>query len=161
MVICIQTVLFALFFPFAYSHKPYLLSQQKTAALLAPEEGGKYNNLPDETDLLRYQGGPFGIRAWTELLNPVELLSAIKFAFNMATRAKDRDSHMNEAYMENTNTSYEISYEAQHPSNEHLMPIGYGQNMYPGYHAPYDPHDRPPSREQLMDSRNSQMHGTY
>lgn len=160
LVVCLQTVPFALFFPFAYSHKPYLLSNQRAALNSAEEGQGKYQNIPGEADLLRYQGGPLGIRAWTEMLNPTELWGAIRFAFNMATKSKERTVHSTAGYEQNT--SYEMSYEAQRPlSNETLIPPTYPQHMYPGYDNSSAQHSRSPSRDRYTDSQAGNMPGAY
>ncbi|KAJ5219627.1 hypothetical protein N7468_008831 [Penicillium chermesinum] len=144
LIVCLQTVPFALFFPFAYSHKPYLLSCQKASGLLTAEYSqGTYQNLPEETDLLRYQA-----------------TGAIKFAFNMATKAKDRQSRT-DVYSRSQNTNYDMSYESDRPSsNEHLMLPGYGQNVYAGYEPAYDPHGRSPSLQAFGDRRDG-PHGPY
>ncbi|KAJ5190997.1 uncharacterized protein N7498_009982 [Penicillium cinerascens] len=67
LLICLQMVLFALFFPYAYRVSPYI-------------NGGPY------------KGGSLGGRAWIGMLSPMEILRAIKFACNMAQSRRTKKS---------------------------------------------------------------------
>lgn len=93
MVVCIEMIPFSIFFWYAYSFRPYLLSNSRP--LLAAETAdtsyqGKLGREDFEypTNGLTYQGGFLGIRAWIEAFNPMDVLRAIAFAFSMASRRK-------------------------------------------------------------------------
>ncbi|RAL13081.1 OSTA/TMEM184 family protein, partial [Aspergillus homomorphus CBS 101889] len=73
MVVCIQMVPFALFFHYAYSIRPYVI--RKTLPTVQPSLNPAYAAVTE----LRYQGGPLGVRAWLGLLDPREILSAVRF----------------------------------------------------------------------------------
>lgn len=90
---------FALFFPYAYRVSPYV------------------NAGP-------YKGGLLGGRAWIGVFNPMEILRAIKFAFDMAQFRSTGGS------AEYSNIDLGPSYEAPAP------PYGYPQA------APTPSHDR-------------------
>ncbi|KAJ5726796.1 hypothetical protein N7493_005823 [Penicillium malachiteum] len=67
LVICLQMVFFALFFPYAYRVSPYIGTGP-------------------------YKGGFLGVRAWIGLFNPMEILHAIKFIFDMGTELRNQES---------------------------------------------------------------------
>ena len=68
---------FAIFFHYAYSVRPYYIRPRD----------------PDAHFPRSYQGGPLGIYAWLGMWNIGEILSAIGFAFNMASeQQKQRQS---------------------------------------------------------------------
>ncbi|KAE8378018.1 organic solute transporter Ostalpha-domain-containing protein [Aspergillus bertholletiae] len=102
MVICIQMVPFALFFPYAWNVAPYFLSRQNMA--LPASENHHQNRYGTDTTyyhkgsgddiLMRYKGGPLGARAWLGVLSPMEILRAIRFAFNMSTELRSRNTGM-------------------------------------------------------------------
>ncbi|KAJ5376953.1 hypothetical protein N7509_013839 [Penicillium cosmopolitanum] len=66
LIICLQMVPFALFFPYAYSVSPYLSVDS-------------YHP---------YHGGFLGVNAWIGLFNPMEILRATAFAFGMAAELR-------------------------------------------------------------------------
>ncbi|KAA8648645.1 hypothetical protein EYZ11_010637 [Aspergillus tanneri] len=104
MVICVQMVPFALFFPYAWNVAPYFLSRQNLALPASENQNQSrygtdttyYHKGPgNENDILaQYKGGPLGARAWLGLLSPMEILRAIKFAFNMSTELRNQNRGM-------------------------------------------------------------------
>jgi hypothetical protein len=108
MVICLQMVPFALFFPYSYRVSPYI------------------NAGP-------YKGGFLGARAWLGVLNPMEILHAIKFAFDMATQFRSKGPSVQYSNVE-LGTSH--AQQAQAP------PYGYTER------------EPSPSYERLLHGRN-------
>ncbi|KAJ5149524.1 hypothetical protein N7448_001102 [Penicillium atrosanguineum] len=107
MLICLQMVPFALFFPYSYRVSPYI------------------NAGP-------YEGGFLGVRAWIGVLNPMEILRAIKFAFEMATQFRSKGEPAQYSNVELGN-SYAVQVPAppyghtergQTPSYERLLHEG-------------------------------------
>ena len=80
---------FALFFPYAYRVSPYI------------------NAGP-------YKGGFLGIHAWIGVSNPMEILRAIKFAFDMATQFRSKGTSA-----QYSNVELETSYAMQAPAPPH------------------------------------------
>ncbi|KAJ5688771.1 hypothetical protein N7462_003163 [Penicillium macrosclerotiorum] len=80
MIICLQMVPFSFFFHWAYSTRPYELTNNSgSREYLAVEEtqsGRIYKTN-------RYQGGFLGLYAWFALFNPVELFREIKATYSM------------------------------------------------------------------------------
>jgi hypothetical protein len=99
MLICLQMVPFAFLFYYAYTVKPYKMSNagvkhssdsQQYLAVVDSETGGHY--------IKRYQGGPLGIYAWLALFNPVDFFRDIKSTFDMfhdARTGPSREAGMN------------------------------------------------------------------
>ncbi|KAH8696576.1 organic solute transporter Ostalpha-domain-containing protein [Talaromyces proteolyticus] len=88
LLICVQTLLFSLFFHYAYKVSPYR-TQSKEAILIPSHEGqygpgDNYNQLPPSYNQSRMSAG----RAWLAMLDPREILSAIKFMFTMRSEAE-------------------------------------------------------------------------
>lgn len=82
LVNCLLMIPFSLFFHYAYDVRPYHLDR-----VLDQE------SLPINGQLsppVRYQGGPLGIRAWFQMWNPTEVVSAIFFSFTMFSEKNKR-----------------------------------------------------------------------
>ncbi|KAF3763451.1 hypothetical protein M406DRAFT_357098 [Cryphonectria parasitica EP155] len=82
IVNCCLMVPFSIFFHYAYDVGPYIIGRHHV-------EAGR-----GDSRYLHYQGGFLGIRAFTGMLNPSELLGAIAFAFKMG-RGSNSSSSMN------------------------------------------------------------------
>lgn len=80
MIICAVMVPLSVFFHYAYSCRPYIISSY----------------VDSDTNTLRksYQGGCLGAKAWFRALNPAETLRAIVFAFTMVSE-DHRRAHAN------------------------------------------------------------------
>lgn len=80
IVNCLIMVPFSIFFHYAYDVGPYIIDGRHRRA-----EGGHFSqhNYPQD-----YQGGFLGIRAFTGMVNPRELLGAIGFVFKMGPPQK-------------------------------------------------------------------------
>ncbi|KAK1840544.1 DUF300 domain-containing protein [Colletotrichum chrysophilum] len=85
MLICIEMFPLAIFFHYAYSHRPYII-------------GGGHARRPVAGDLEAYEpqsysGGPGGLWALVEMWNPMEIVEAIKFGLHMkAEERKQRNA---------------------------------------------------------------------
>jgi hypothetical protein len=94
MLVSVELVIFAVFFHFAYSYTPYLLTSYSHKPLAAGASGA-----PDHhpVDSASYHGGFLGVRAWAALLNPSDFVAAISFAFTMRSEA-DRAPMRDDSY---------------------------------------------------------------
>lgn len=92
---------FALFFPYAYRVSPYINAG-------------------------RYKGGFLGIHAWIGVFNPMEILRAIKLAFDMVTQFRSKGPTAQ--YL---NVELQPSYAVQAPA----PPYGYTER---GLMPPYE-----------------------
>lgn len=81
LVNCVQMVPISLFFHYAYTFRPYVISKGDHAIRHTNAEGRENVYVPQE----RYQGGFLGHRALLLALNPIEVFEGIYFAFKMAT----------------------------------------------------------------------------
>lgn len=95
MIICLQIVLFAFFFHYAYSTKPYQIRTRFSAPgsqeslVVDPalaEDGSVYRT--------RYQGGPLGLYAWCALVNPLETFREGKSTWQMLRNARAEPMHI-------------------------------------------------------------------
>jgi hypothetical protein len=85
MIVCIQMVPIACFFHCAYPVKPYTIARR-----LQVDARGQGPMRDHERRLeVSYQGGPWGVRAWTLLVNPVENLRDIRDIFRMIRTAQE------------------------------------------------------------------------
>jgi hypothetical protein len=81
MITCIEMVPLSLFFHYAYSHEPYILSKNGISSNEAYPPQGR-----------SYQGGFLGIRAFIVMWNPIDILRAIAFGFKMATLSRQHST---------------------------------------------------------------------
>ena len=91
MIICIQMVPFAFFFNYAYSTKPYRLSNNtarygNSLEYLAVEE----NEAGRTYKSRQYQGGPLGLYAWLAFCNPLEFFREITSTYHMFRESRMR-----------------------------------------------------------------------
>ncbi|KAL1874183.1 hypothetical protein Plec18167_006120 [Paecilomyces lecythidis] len=91
MVICVQMVPLSVLVLFAYSTKPYEVSN--SARTFRPQEYQAVESDCDERTLMsgfqkRYQGGRWGLRAWLVYLNPLELFRDVKSAYDLIHSAR-------------------------------------------------------------------------
>lgn len=112
MLICIEMVPFSIFFHWAYDVAAYDLTKARPLPLSDITSGnvnnieaghahhGAQSNLPKPMQRAgqeqythyknvndAYHGGPLGIKAWVSLLDPREIIRAIRFAFVMRSEA--------------------------------------------------------------------------
>lgn len=106
IVNCLILVPFSVFFHYAYSVGPYIISSDR--------HGGEPGHHPE----VRYQGGFLGVRAFARMLDPRELLGAIGFMFRMKKRGGQKGLK-NAANGYNTVTSSDGRDGA--PGSEHQM----------------------------------------
>lgn len=118
MIIAVEMVPFSIFFHFAYDAGAYNLT--KPRPLPISEIGGASTSSDEEQNVVHrvdqyrkerhhpqqqhfsvpseraqsqtqgYFGGPLGVNAWISLLNPLEILRAIAFAFRMKSESRGR-----------------------------------------------------------------------
>ncbi|KAF7627723.1 hypothetical protein COH20_008880 [Aspergillus flavus] len=91
MVICVQMVPLSFLVLYAYSAKPYEISNSQST--LRPQVYQTVESDDDGEILMsgfqkRYQGGRWGLRAWAVYLNPLELLRDVKAAYVMIHSAR-------------------------------------------------------------------------
>ncbi|KAJ1716796.1 organic solute transporter Ostalpha-domain-containing protein [Aspergillus flavus] len=91
MVICVQMVPLSFLVLYAYSTKPYEISNSQST--LRPQVYQTVESDDDGEILMsgfqkRYQGGRWGLRAWAVYLNPLELLRDVKAAYVMIHSAR-------------------------------------------------------------------------
>lgn len=92
MLVSVELVIFAVFFHFAYSVTPYLLTSYEHKPLPSNASDGDHHQQQREREQhpvssATYHGGPLGVRAWAALLNPGELIAALRFIFTMRSAA--------------------------------------------------------------------------
>lgn len=85
LIVMLELVIFSVFFHFAYSITPYVLSSYAPKVTNNTDEDQGFVSGEDATR--SYQGGPLGIRAWAAIFNPMEIVAAWRFAFNLRTDA--------------------------------------------------------------------------
>ena len=114
MVICVQMVPLSFLVLYAYSAKPYEISNSRRT--LRPQVYQTVESDDDGEILMsgfqkRYQGGRWGLRAWAVYLNPLELLRDVKAAYVMIHSARAlQKAHAKEREM--------ARYETRHESGE-------------------------------------------
>lgn len=114
MVICVQMVPLSFLVLYAYSAKPYEISNSRRT--LRPQVYQTVESDDDGEILMsgfqkRYQGGRWGLRAWAVYLNPLELLRDVKAAYVMIHSARAlQKAHAKEREM--------ARYETRHDSGE-------------------------------------------
>lgn len=81
VVNCVIMVPFSIFFHYAYDVGPYIIDRHAESEL----GGGGHHSTHQYQ---KYQGGFLGIRAFTGMLNPGEILGAIAFVFRMGKKSK-------------------------------------------------------------------------
>lgn len=82
LISCVELVPLCLVLMWAYNVRPYILN------------GAKETTESQEYRPQSYQGGPLGIWAFLAVLNPMEMLQAIKFALELALSGRRRaDDH--------------------------------------------------------------------
>ncbi|KAF4628367.1 hypothetical protein G7Y89_g9782 [Cudoniella acicularis] len=81
LIICLQNILIAIFFIYAYPYTPYIIPAHSTSVA----EAGGYAGAGRP----RYQGGFLGWRAWVSVFNPMEVARGVKFAFTMASQQRN------------------------------------------------------------------------
>jgi hypothetical protein len=89
LIICVQTSLFAMSFHYAYNVSEYSSSPKES--LISNQEHGPdegYGNKPPYSELPPYEARMGFFRAWLAVLDPREILSAIKFIFTMRSQAE-------------------------------------------------------------------------
>lgn len=101
LITCVILVPLSLFFFYAYPWAPYLLHRQRFDHQQAAVETGYTPQAQSQSQQYSpssYQGGPLGISAWLDMLNPSDILQAISLALRMLTGGRDsRDGDVDEA----------------------------------------------------------------
>lgn len=113
MVICIQMVPFAVFFPFAYNVGPYIISRRDRISDATNQH--RANGRAEATGVHYYQGGFLGMRAFIQIFNPMEILRAIKFAFQMVTEFRNSGNKATD--------HMEFEYNLQSQAAPYSMPL--------------------------------------
>jgi len=89
MIICLETVPLSIFFHYAYSVRPYIITRGSTS--VNQSDLGKSYPIESQS----YQGGFLGFNAMLAMLNPTETLRVIRFAFQMASEMRQESAGEN------------------------------------------------------------------
>ena len=142
MIVCFEMVLFSVFFHWAYSYHPYVITDSNRGAQkIIDEEGNAQFTAP-----LSYQGGFGGWRALLIFESPMEVNRGILFAFKMgAERAKqkaNRSSNSMEPLRSHRRNSSSTAYTPYYGEQQQQ---GQQQQFQQPLQAPY------PQQEQQQD----------
>jgi Organic solute transporter Ostalpha len=136
MLTCIEMVPIALFFHFAYSHRPYCLDGKRQPVPVAESA------VAAPTPITSYQGGFLGHRAILLAIDPREVLQAVLFAFKMGTELKRHQNQMDDGYSDSMEPLREQTAYKTGPQYGQVgvvdyppQPYGYqgGHDQQPGY----------------------------
>ncbi|EXJ77158.1 hypothetical protein A1O3_10316 [Capronia epimyces CBS 606.96] len=110
MVICVQMVPLSFLVLYAYRTTPYEISDSEP--ILRAQGYHAVESAGDEDAFMggsqkRYQGGPWGLRAWAGYLNPLQLFREVMSAHAMIHKARNiRRAHSREQAQEDANARY-------------------------------------------------------
>ena len=125
LLTCVEMVPISLLFHYAYSYRPYVIG----AKIPLKPAAHRDSMMPPPSS---YQGGFLGLRAWLAILNPMETIEGIVFAFRMYSELRAHKSSQ-------VNTYKDINDTALEPLNGNGAGMGYdgsdGHNG--GYVRPY------------------------
>ncbi|KAL0936124.1 DUF300 domain-containing protein [Colletotrichum truncatum] len=84
MLICIEMLPLSIFFHYAYSYRPYVIGGGNARRPLAGDV--------EAYDPQTYSGGPLGVWALIEMWNPMEIVEAVKFGWQMKAEQRRQRS---------------------------------------------------------------------
>lgn len=136
IVNCVILVPFSIFFHYAYDVGPYIIHRGHHSAA---EQG-------HQSQYLQYQGGPLGIRAFTGMLNPSEILGAIAFLFKMRGRSDSGNVTSGRGYDVVTSTDGQqpgYAHELGRRDHRRINKYGGGGGVHSGRYELRDGRGRP------------------